>query len=458
MSTLRPTGSEPQSRRPFGRVARPGLVAALATVAMLTPLTVLAATSTLGASMAVAAGVLILGLVSLGLGRTAETLVVVGAALAPMNDLTLPGSASFVTAADVAFVFGFGLMMPDLLGRQLRLPASFVFGAAGVASVALVSSLLSENPALSLNSTARLLVGAFGLATLIAWWGPGIGKVAILAWAYVLGNAVSVLYGKVDGTALDDGRLFGLTEHPNIFGLCSLLAVALIPFIVSQTPPQRHWLPVLAGLVSLYGIWISGSRGALAALIALAVIYPLLARSVVAVLVLLGGFAVAAAFSESLLSESSEGNALGRLLGSGSASASDTAREQLADQAVAQFQSHPLLGVGLADVLAAHVIYLQIAAGLGLIGISFYLVVLWSTARPAMTLSPPFNLLGLPALAYITLGFVTPVLWDRYIWVVLALSLLAPQLARDRSDGLTALDRQGEAVTDEPARTDSSRR
>lgn len=441
----------PQPRMPLLRVNRPTLVAAATTGVILIPLAVLATTSMLGAIAAIVAAVLVLGLVTLGLDHLAQALVILGAFLAPMNDLTPSGGASFVTAADAAFLLGFLLMMPNLLPRELRLPPAFLIGATGVASIALISSMLSEDPVLSLNSTARLLVGAFGLAVLISWWGPDRKRVVALAWAYVLGNVVSVAYGIVDGPALNDGRIFGLTEHPNIFGLCALLALVLVPFLITQTTPEYRWIPVVAGVVCLYGIWVSGSRGALAALIAVAVVYPLLRRSIPAALTLLGVFAVGVAFSEPLLSgTSSEGNALGRLLGGGSADASDTAREQLADQAVEQFVSNPILGVGLAEVLAAHVIYLQIAAGLGVIGLTFYLLALWATARPAMVLTPPFNLLALPALAYGTLGFVTPVLWDRYIWIVLALSLLAPRLAAE-ADEQQESDRAEGAIADASA-------
>lgn len=451
MTGYRAARSRSQPRMPAVRVNRPTMVAATTTGAILLPLVALTFTSTLGAIAAVVVAVLVLGLATLGLGRTAQTLVILGALLAPMNDLTAPGGASFVTAADAAFALGFLLMMPDLLARELRLPPAFLIGVAGVGSIALISSLLSENPALSLNSTARLLIGAFGLAVLISWWAPGRKKVVALAWAYVLGNIVSVGYGIVDGPALNDGRLFGLTEHPNIFGLCSLLAMGLIPFLISQTDPEHRWIPVVAGFVCMYGIWVSGSRGALAALIAVALVYPMLRRSIPAALALLGVFAVGVAFSEPLLTSTSSGNALGRLLGSGSADASNTEREQLADQAVEQFLSNPVLGVGLAEVLAAHVIYLQIAAGLGVIGLTFYLLALWATARPAMVLSPPFNLLALPALAYGTLGFVTPVLWDRYIWIVLALSLLAPRLAAEADEELESVRAQEGATPDASA-------
>ncbi|MGI9084583.1 MAG: O-antigen ligase family protein [Aeromicrobium sp.] len=436
------TEPAPAARRLAGRkVSRPALTAAIATGVALLLLIVMGMSSTLGAVAAVGAAVLLLGLVSLGLSRTAEALVLLGALLVPMNDLHTSGAASFVTAADAAFVLGFTLMIPDLLGRQLRLPPAFVIGVAGVGTTALISSMLSEDPASSLNSTARLVVGAFGLAVLIAWWGPELKKVVVLAWAYVLGNVASVGFAMLGGSATADGRRVGLTEHPNIFGLCALLGLSLVPFLISQTARSYRWLPALMGAVCLGGIWTSGSRGALAALLVVAVIFPLLSRSVPAALGLLAGFAVMLALSERLLSETSSGNALGRLLGQGSASGSDEAREQIAEFTLGQFRDNPILGVGLADVLDAHIIYLQVIAALGIVGLAFFLLVIWGVVQPAVVTAPPYAFLALPALSYATLGWVTPVMWDRYIWVALAVSLLAPRLA-------------GEALPDDQAAAD----
>jgi hypothetical protein len=208
-----------------------------------------------------------------------------------------------------------------------------------------------------------------------------------------------------------------------------LLAVAVIPFIVTQFPRNWRWIPAGMAVVCLYGVWSSGSRAALAVLIAVAVIFPVLARSVPAALGLLAAFAGFLVYSGQLLGETSSGNALGRLLGAGSSSLSDQAREQLLEEAIDRFWLSPIIGNGMADIIEAHVIYIQIAAGVGVIGLAFYLLVLWSTVQPLTVLHPPFSLLALPALSYVTLGFVTPVMWDRYIWVLMALALLAPRLA-----------------------------
>lgn len=424
-------------RRLLRRIAPPTVVAAISTVVSLVLLSVLAVTSSQGAVVAIGIALVLLGLVCLGLGRTAEAFVILGAFLVPMNDLHRTGAFSFVTAADAAFVLGFGLMFPDLVRRPLRLPATFVVGAIGVFFAAVISSMLSEAPLTGLNATTRLVVGAFGITVLLAWWSPSRKKVVVLAWAYVLGNVGSAVYAIVDGTKWSDGRRSGLAEHPNFFGLGALLAIALIPFLLTQTPRQRRWILVVAGLACFWGLWTSGSRGALAALIGLAVIYPLISRSVTAGLGMFAVFAVGMTFSQQLLSESGSGNALGRLLGEGTASTSDGSREQVAEAALEQFQSSPILGVGLVDPLQAHIIYLQIMAALGVVGLLAFLLAVSATVRPVITLQPPFNLLALPALSYATVGFVTNVLWDRYIWITLALALLAPRLAADESQTIS---------------------
>lgn len=413
------------------RIARPTLVAAILTAVSLVLLSVLAVTSSQGAIVAIGVALVLLGLVCLGLGRTAEVFLILGAILVPMNDLHISGPLSFVTAGDAAFALGFGLMFPDLVRRPLRLPTTFAVGAIGVFFTAVISSLLSEAPLISLNATTRLVVGAFGITVLLAWWGPSRKKVVVLVWAYVLGNVMSAVYAVSGGTRLSDGRRSGLTEHPNFFGLAALLGIVLIPFLMTQTPRRWRWILVVAGSVCFWAIWASGSRAALATLIAVAVIYPLLSRSVLAGLGLLGATAVVMLFSQQLLSEAGSGSALGRLLGGETSSESDESRRQVAEAAFQQFQSHPILGVGLVEPLQAHIIYLQIMAALGVVGLLAFLFAVSATVRPVITLQPPFNLLALPALSYATVGFVSNVLWDRYIWITLALALLAPRLAAD---------------------------
>jgi hypothetical protein len=408
----------------------PILVAAVVTGVILVLLIPAAVTSTTATILVFGALVLFLLLVLLGFGPTAELFIILGVGLVPLTRLHPVDAVAFITYADAAFAVGFGLMLPDLMRRPLHLPPVLVLGICGVLTVALFSSLLADDPVRSLNILTRLLVGAFGLTILISWWNPNRTKVVIVACAYVLGNVVSVGYAVIKNEVAPDGRRAGLAEHPNVYGLCALLAISIIPFIVTQFPPKLRWLPPAAGVVCLYGVWSSGSRAALAVMIAVAVIFPVLARSVMAALGLGVAIATVLVFLGTLLGEDSSGNALGRLLGSGSTSLSDLARQQLFEEAVDRFWNSPIIGNGLADIIEAHVIYIQILAGLGVIGLAFYLMVLWSTVQPLTVLTPPYSLLALPALSYVTLGFVTPVMWDRYIWTLLALAILAPRLAQ----------------------------
>ena len=408
----------------------PALVAAVITGLAIIVLIPAAVASTPVMFVVFFALVVCLALVIMGFGHTSEFFVLLGVCMVPMTNLHPVDAVSFITLADAAFAVGFGLMLPDLMQRPLHLPSIFVLGVAGVLTVALFASLLADDPMGSLNSLARLLVGAFGLSILILWWNPDRTRVVIIASAYVLGNVISVANGVIKNEVARDGRRAGLAEHPNVYGLCALLACCLIPFLVMELPRTWRWvLAGPAGVVCLYGVWSSGSRAALAALIGVAVIFPVLARSVPAALALLSAVAGVLVFSTQLLGETSTGNALGRLLGAGSASLSDVEREQLLEDVIDRFWNSPIIGNGMADVIAAHIIYLQIAAGVGVIGLFFYLIVLASTVQPAAMLTPPFSLLAVPALAYVVVGFVTPLLWDRYIWVVMALALLSPRLA-----------------------------
>lgn len=449
--TTTSASSQSAVRTLLRRVARPTFSAVM-TVVSLVLLLALSMTSALGAMVAIGVALFLLGLICLGLERTAEALVILGVFLMPMTRFHNSGALSFVTAADAALALGFVLMFPDLIRRPLWLPAPFAIGAIGVFFTAVISSLLSEDPLISLNATTRLVVGSFGLTVLVAWWSPGLKKVVVIAWAYVLGNVANGFYASIEGAQVN-GRRSGLAEHPNFAGMCALLAILLIPFLVTQTPRQRRWIPIAAGMVCFWALWASGSRAALAALIVVAVVYPLLSRSVLAGLGLLSVFAVGVVFFQQLVNAVGAESALGRLLGKGTTSSSDESREQIARATFEQFMSDPILGVGLVHPLQAHIIYLQVMAGLGMVGLLAFLLAGSIMMRPLVMLKPPYSLLALPVLAYALAGLVSNLLWDRYIWITLALAVLAPRLAADEPQKISferprpplrALERQGD--------------
>lgn len=378
---------------------------------------------------AMAAGfgaIVLIGLFSLGITDTAIALVGLAFIMAPLNDVRPIPALSFVTASDLLFVLAFFLLVPMLIGKPFHPPAPFVIGASGVIMVGAVAAVASDAPGLSLNNLVRLVVGAFGLPVLFMLWDPSRRIIVGLAGAFIFGNVVNVVAAVLMGPTGD--RYRGLSTHVNILGLCAMLGLALIPFLLAVGKPEFRWLLALAALICSYGIWISGSRAALLVAIAVAALYPLMARSLKAAIAVTAAGVIVLAFVGRLAAGAEGDNALSRLLGGGSAEGSDEQRKQAMDVAIAQFRAHPIIGDGFGTILQAHNIYLEIAAAVGMIGLAFYLILIYSVIQPAFVVPRPHNLLAFPAVAYAMYGMIQPLLWDRYIWCVLAFAFVAVKL------------------------------
>lgn len=366
----------------------------------------------------------------LGLERTGALFLLAAITAAPLNDLRPVPGLSFVTLADALFGIGFLILIPHLAGTPLQLPAPFVVGVAGVLAAGALASMASSDPALSFNHMLRFGVGALALATLLTWWRPRMKVVVAAAAGYVLGNCISVAAAVTNGTTYA-GRHIGLSTHPNIMGLCDALAISLVPFLLYSVRREHRWMVWAGAAICAYGIWINGSRGALLTSLAILVLYPAITRSTIAGLgVVAAGFVMPVLVTQ-LADRVSDASALGRLLGRGNSEGANLEREEAARVAIDQFLNRPLLGGGFGPILEAHNIYLQILAAIGIFGLVFYLLVLGSLVRPLFVGVEPYRLLSVPALAYAMAGLVFPLLWDRYIWCVLALALVGPILARE---------------------------
>lgn len=366
----------------------------------------------------------------LGLERTGNLFLLMAITAAPLNNVRPVPALSFVTLADILFAVGFVILVPHFAGTSLKLPSPFVIGATLVLAMGSLASIASATPGLSFNHMMRLAVGAFGLAILLTWWRPDLKLVTAAAGGYVLGNGISVVYSLIHGPTAG-GRHVGLATHPNIMGLCDALALALIPFLLVAVRRENRWLVVLGAVTCAFGIWINGSRGALLTSFAILVLYPVISRSLTAGLgVLAVGFSIPIVVSYAA-DRVSGTSALGRLLGGGNATGSNQEREDAARIAFDQFAASPLLGGGFGPVLEAHNIYLQIAAAVGVFGLFGFLIIMWALVRPLFVFTEPYGLLAVPAVAYAMAGMIFPLLWDRYIWCVLALALIGPILGTE---------------------------
>lgn len=361
-----------------------------------------------------------------GFEGSAIGLLALGTALSPLDNLRPVPALAFASTSDIVLLVGVMCLVPVLLGRSLSFDPLFLGAGASFVVIGLFSSALAASPGGSLNSLLRLVVGALLLPLAYMAWRPPRHVVVTMASAYVLGNVANVVAAYTVGSVGDGGRRIGYSTHPNVMGLCAMLGIALMPFLLEALP--RTWRPVVlaATAVCAWGVWISGSRAALIVAIAVLALWVVVSRSVPVALSLVG-LAIPPLWyvGANINSLSASDNALGRLLGGGSSQGSDLERENIARTAWEAFLDRPLLGNGLADVLAAHNIYMQVAAAVGIVGLVVFLLLLGSTVLRALRLDGVGALLVLPCLGYCMIGFLTTFLWDRYIWAVLALPFLA---------------------------------
>lgn len=385
-----------------------------------------------------------------GFEGSAVGLLALGTALSPLDNLRPVAALAFASTSDIVLLTGVLCLVPVLIGRRLSFDPLFLGAGAAFVVAGLFASAVAEVPASSLNMLLRLVVGALLLPLAYMAWRPGRAIVVTMACAYLVGNVANVVAAYAVGSVGDGGRRIGYSTHPNIMGLCAMLAIALMPFLLEALP--RAWRPVVlaATAVCAWGVWISGSRAALIAAVAVLALWVVVSRSVPVALSLVGLaipplWYVGANINDLTASD----NALGRLLGGGSAQGSDLERQMIAREAWDAFLDHPLLGNGLSDVLKAHNIYLQVAAAVGVIGFVLFLLLLGSTVLRSLRLDGVGALLVLPCLGYCMVGMMTTILWDRYVWAVLALPFLASAAFASVDDREEEHEDPGDA--DEPA-------
>ena len=410
----------------------------LVALALLGGLVALSTQGLLGAALALACAVGLMLLVLLGPDRLGTLFVLAAMFTAPQNAVRPIASADFVTFSDLFLVAGGALLVPVILQRRGRYPALWLAGAVGLTSMVLVAAVLGPTPALGLIYGLRLPAAAVVLPLFFLAWRPEGRLVDALAWSYVAGHVVSTCYALVEGKALND-RWDGLTTHFNFFGIAAVVASTLLVHLYHRTPRRHRWIPLLAAVICAASIIMSGSRAAAIVVAMILLLYPLLERSVVSAYLLVAGGLGFVALGERLFSGFGSGSVIERLQGDATTVYSDNERTVALQTGWDKFFRHPVLGNGFDQTaLDAHNIYLEIAIGVGLVGLVCYLLVLGYGVLPVLR-SGPLRRLGYVALAYAALGMLTNSLWDRFVWMGISLSVLAaadmgPRSSRPRDD------------------------
>lgn len=407
--------------------------------------------------IALAAGALIAA--RFGTATLAWVLFVGAVAAMPANSFRRGG----VNASDVFLVaaVAVALLQPGLPRRPLVIPRRFAFGLHLFIVAGIIGSIAGQGT--GLGDFARLIFTMSLAVGGMLWWRPDLDRVRSLAYAWLLGNTVSVGVALVTMPTLPPwARPEGLTTHPNALGLLCALSVAFTVFLhaASRRRSERA-AALLFGVVAVAGMAVSGSRAAILAVAVVLFARVALGRSVVmAVTAAVGGFIgwVLLLRVADLLPENSAPN---RLLHPGtSVQTSDVERIGRLRDSIVAVEQHPWFGSGFADATAAHSVFFQVAVAAGLVGAAAFVLACWPTLGALWrTGSGPWQWLGLLPLGYLTAAMASNNLWDRYVWFCLALGLLAatPGVrgdlgadARGGADGSRDTDGVRERAADDP--------
>ena len=176
----------------------------------------------------------------------------------------------------------------------------------------------------------------------------------------------------------------GVIGDPNDFGQLLVCAAPLTFFFWRAKKPFRNIaIVILPVCVLLFGVYLTHSRGALLALSMIAIVAARRRIGTVPALLLVSGFFVAAM-------------ALHFTGGRGISAESGADRTELWSESLQILKSHPLFGVGggsLSDYIGqtSHNSIAVCAAELGLFGLFFWSMFLFSTCRDALAIASQRN-------------------------------------------------------------------
>jgi hypothetical protein len=351
-------------------------------------------------------------------------------------------------AAAVALVVPAGPPLRTWISRRL---------AAGVGLMALgglIGLLTAGQGAHSAGLLARL-VGVALLAFWVVWrWNPGTGQARHALGLYVLVAAVSAGAGVLAAiTEIDQlsslqngvGRAQGFGGNANLFGAITAVALAVAAVLCATAGSARsRWRWAVLGAVLAAGIAWSGSRSAVVGAVAGVAplgIYLIRGRSTKA---LLAGVVVAAVVVGLGLAGVVRVPVVDRFLLRTDTAASERSAESndvrmgQVTRGLEERGVHSLLtGSGLRDdnPTALHNAHLEVWLGLGLMGLVGWGLVIVTTSAPAAALvrargagvgvgRAPLLAASSGFIAYAVCALFVDNVWNRYIWLLVALVAL----------------------------------
>lgn len=340
-----------------------------------------------------------------------------------------------IPPCDAFVIIGVIHLLPTFAGNRIKLPAVYLLGLLIMSVMSLVSVIVTGDLLINAFYAVQWLFFIGLLPILVAWWRPEFKVIHLMLWSYLGGHLISTAYAFAEG-AVHAGRYDGLTHHPNAFGLAGLTSIVIVLYFVRV---YRNFLARLFMLgfvaTSLLSIVISGSRASILVLVVIVLLIPLVERSAVTGVVWVALGALGALSIPYIINIFGEESAIGRLTGSGTASASDAVRTEGLKVGFDRLWSSPIFGSGFNKVEEFHNVFLEAAIAIGFIGLIGYLMVLYKLARPLFS-AHPLKRLSYMVWVYMGVGPTFPGLWDRTVWVpasLAALAMLAPYGQKDES-------------------------
>jgi hypothetical protein len=394
----------------------------------------------------------------LGPEKTGIIILMGGFFTAPWYKGASPSPASPVTATDLLLFFGFALLLPRILAGRLRLPLVYWYGVLIVLTTGMIASAASVRPTESYLNLTFWMIVMIGLPVAFSMWGPSLTVIDLLASSFVVGQVFSFVLGYLRGY-VGQGRHAGMATHPNFFAEGGMLALALLIYLA-----YRHFgksalwsAAIVAGVVVCGGtVYLSGSRAAIVVVAVLVLMIPVVERRALTTVVFAGFIGLGIVAVPLIADFAGNESAIGRLLGGGGSSQSNTARTLGLNEGIDRFLGNPFVGDGLVDLFDIHNNFVEVAVAIGVIGTFGYLLVLYAFARPILGRGE-LRRISYPVWAYIGFGATVPSLYDRSSWTCIGLSVVAmvefERLRRERHQGITP-DRQ-EPVTPVRAATRS---
>jgi O-antigen ligase len=381
------------------------------------------------------------------LDRLALLLMSMAMATMTLNGVRAGGS---MAVSDAFLILALAASVPALFDRRLArpvmLPGWLLLPAGVLIFIGLISMIFMDDSLVSLAGLLRLVaalllvpltVGLIGgtqraIVWLIDLW---IVSAMINAAVAISDYALHTTIGEQVTHVISAGRSTGLTTHSNHLGVAMCLTTPLVIGRIA-TARTRTQQVFLFGALCATGLAVlsTGSRGALvafglAALLGCWMLPPELRRQSFKMLLLAGiaGAILAGAAFRGQATQSFE-----RLLGSDQAVAvsvdeSDRERRDAREKGIEQVTGSPIFGAGLVNARDAHMIYLQLAASSGIIGLLAFLAFLIGSIEAArrraripdlpIEVRAAIATAGASVAIWALLGLVENQISDRYLYV-----------------------------------------